>query len=152
LLARVIELLLPKRNLVARASLFEREAPRTCQMLWDRLPLVAETIHATVSGCELYVVFPWDELPPPKENVTLCPDAGDLFFYYAPWYAEGARPAGEIAIYYDRDAIPMGSQGMMAGTLFASITRNRAAFAAACEAIWREGAETLILRRAEDEG
>jgi len=146
---RVLELFLPKRNLLARAAFLEHEAPHTCQMLWDRLPLQAQTTHVIVSGCELFVLFPWDRPPPPRENFTVCPDAGDLFFFFAPWYSTGAQPAGEIAVYYDRDAIPMGGSGMTADSLFASITQNRPAFAAACEAIWREGAETLILRRAE---
>jgi hypothetical protein len=149
---REIELVLPKRGLVARAILHENEAPRVCQMLWDRLPLEAETIHATFSGCELYVVFPWIGPPPPKENFTICTDAGDVFFYYAPWYADGAQPSGEVAIYYAREAVPMGGNGVMAGTLVASITDNQAGFADACETIWREGAETLLLRRAEGTG
>ena len=61
-----------------------------------------------------------------------------------------ASPTGEIAIYYDRDAIPTGGVGLMAGTLFATIVANRAAFADACEAIWHEGAETIIVRRGEE--
>lgn len=80
----------------------------------------------------------------------MCTDAGDLFFYYAPWYSEGSARLGEIAIFYDRDAIPMGGQGPMAGTLFGSIVVNRAPFAAACGSIWREGAETLVIRRATE--
>ncbi len=146
---RLIELVLPKRNLVAQARLLEREAPSTCRALWERLPLEAETIHALVSGCELYILFPWHGPPPPRENSTVCTDAGDLFFYYAPWYSEGASSTGEIAIYYDRDSIPTGGAGLMAGNLFATIVTQRAAFADACEAIWREGAERLIVRRAE---
>lgn len=146
---RLIELVLPKRDLVVQAHLLEHEAPHTCQALWERLPLEAETIHAMVSGCELYILFPWDGPPPPQENSTVCTDAGDLFFYYAPWYSEGASSTGEIAIYYDRDAVPTGGNGPMAGTLFATIVAERDAFATACEAIWREGAEALIVRRAE---
>jgi hypothetical protein len=147
---RLIELVLPKRGLVAQARLLEREASRTCRAIWERLPLEAETIHAMVSGCELYFLFPWAEEPPPRENNTACTDAGDLFFYYAPWYGAGASPTGEIAIYYDRDAIPTGGVGLMAGTLFATIVANGAAFADACEAIWHEGAETIIVRRGEE--
>src|SRR5438128_2232055 len=146
---RGVELVFPKRGLVARAALLEDEAPLVCQMLWERLPIEAVTIHATVSGCELYVLFPWDGPAPPKENFTICPDAGDLFFYYAPWYAEGAQRTGEIAIYYARDAVPMGGEGVMAGTLVATLTHEREAFADVCEAIWREGAEPLIIRPAQ---
>jgi hypothetical protein len=147
--ARRIELVLPKRRLVAEADLLDDEAPTICEALWQRLPLTAETIHAMVSGCELYILFPWEGEAPPRENDTLATDAGDLFFYYSPWYSPGAASVGEIAIYYDRDAVPTGGDGPMAGTLCATIVTNRRAFADACEAIWREGAETLIVRRGE---
>ena len=145
---RMIELALVRRGVVARARLLEREAPRTCQLLWDLLPLELECIHAIFSGCELYVVWPWDGEPPPRENLTACTDAGDLFFYYAPWYHPDARPSGEIAIYYDRDAMPTGGGGLMAGSLFATIVENQPAFAAACDAMSHQGVDTLIVRRA----
>lgn len=146
---RRIELVLPKRQLIAEAVLLDAEAPRTCEALWERLPLTAETIHAMVSGCELYILFPWEGEPPPRENDTIATDAGDLFFYYAPWHSQGATSTGEIAIYYDRDALPTGGDGPMAGALFATIVAGRREFADACEAIWREGVETLIVRRGE---
>jgi hypothetical protein len=153
MLERHIELCLPARGLVAEAVLLDAEAPQTCQALWERLPLAAETIHAMVSGCELYFLFPWIGPPPPRENQTVCTDAGDLFFYYAPWYAEDAASTGEIAIYYDRDAIPTGGAGLMAGTLVARLSQpeHRQAVADACEEIWRAGAEQLIIRRGRED-
>jgi len=147
---RLIELVLAKRGVVARARLHQRQAPRTCQLLWDLLPIERESIHAIFSGCELYVVWPWEGEPPPRENFTVCTDAGDLFFYYAPWYHADARPGGEIAIYYDRDAIPTGGDGLMAGCLFATIVENGTAFAAACDAMSYQGAESLLIRRAAE--
>lgn len=147
---RTIELVLPKRDLVTRARLLEREAPGICQLLWERLPLELFTIHAWYSGCEVYAVFPWSGAAPTRENTTICTDGGDLFFYYSGWYRKDAEPQGEIAIYYDRDAVPMGSDGVMAGTLFATITDNRERFAEACEEIWTHGSETLVIRRGAD--
>jgi hypothetical protein len=144
----MIELVLRRSGVVARARLLEREAPRTCQLLWDLLPIELESIHAIYSGCELYVVWPWQGDPPPRENFTACTDAGDLFFYYAPWYQAGASPGGEIAVYYDRDAVPTGRDGPMAGSLFATIVENRSAFAAACDAMSYRGVETLLIRPA----
>jgi len=144
---RTIDLILPKRNIVARARMLETEAPRTCEFIWERLPIESQIIHAWYSGCEVYFHFPWRGVTPPKENTTICTDAGDLFFYYAPWYRADAKPSGEIAIYYDRDAIPMGTAGPMAGSLFAEIFSGRAKFARACESIWTEGSETLLIRR-----
>jgi hypothetical protein len=144
----MIELILRQRGVVARARLLERAAPRTCQLLWELLPLELESIHAIYSGCELYVVWPWRGDPPPRENFTACADAGDLFFYYAPWYGAGARPSGEIALYYDRDAIPTGGDGLMAGCLFATIVANRRGFAAACDAMSHQGTDTLLIRPA----
>ena len=143
----MIELVLPKRDLTVRARLLEGSAPRTCELVWQKLPIEAPTIHGWYSGSELYTVFPWDGEAPPRENTTVCTDAGDLFFYYAPWYRVAAAASGEIAIYYGRDAIPMGSESMMAGSLFAEIVSDRGVFADTCESIWTEGAETLIVRR-----
>ena len=146
---RYVELFLPKRNLVARARLLDQEAPQTCQLLWERLPIAAETIHAQYSGCELYVVFPWDGAAVPKENFTICTDAGDLFFYWSGWSGSSGADSGEVAIYYDRDAVPMGANAPMPGVLFATVVARLAELAEASESIWREGSETLIIRRSE---
>ena len=144
---RVIELVLPKRGLITPARLLEREAPITCASIWKRLPIEEPTIHGWCSGDELYVVFPWEEEVPPRENTTVCTNAGDLFFYYAPWFHSYAKPSGEIAIFYGHDAIPMGSNDMMAGTLFAQIESNNESFAEASEEIWTGGSEPLVIRR-----
>jgi hypothetical protein len=149
---RTIELVLPKRRVIVRARLLEREAPTVCQLIWERLPLELPVTHAWYSGCEVYSVFPWSGTEPCQENSTICTDAGDLFFYYSRWFGHNAEPHGEIAVYYDRDAVPMGSSAPMAGSLFATIdtAADRIQLAAACEEIWTEGSETLVIRRAED--
>jgi hypothetical protein len=150
---RYIELVLARRELVTRARLLDEAAPATCQAIWEVLPIQMPTIHAWVSGNEIYVVFPWERAPVPRENQTQHAQAGDLFYYYAPWYNQNARSSGEIAIYYDRDSQPLGGPGPMAGTLFAVIDEDLPAFTRACEEIWRDGAEQLEIRRGvrEDE-
>ena len=144
---RYVELALPKRNLVARARLLDQEAPQTCQLLWERLPIAAETIHAQFSGCKLYVLFPWDGTPVPRENFTVCTDAGDLFFVWSGWSGPAGAGTVEVAVFYDRDAVPMGANAPHPGVLFATVVDNLSGFAEAGEAIWREGSETLIISR-----
>lgn len=145
--SRIIELVLPNRGLTTPARMLEQEAPSTCDLIWKRLPIEVATIHGWYSGDELYAVFPWEEGAPPQENTTVCTNAGDLFFYYSPWYHSSAKHSGEIAIFYGHDAIPMGSKDMMPGTLFARIASNNKSFADACESIWTDGSEPLVIRR-----
>jgi hypothetical protein len=74
------ELYFPKRDVLAVAELLEAQAPRTCQLLWDQLPIEEETYHTRRSGCELFIITPsWPELPG-QENATMFAETGDIFF------------------------------------------------------------------------
>ncbi len=48
------------------AALLEREAPRTCEIVWQVLPLEAELRHAHLAGPALTAALPIDR--PPVEN------------------------------------------------------------------------------------
>ena len=68
-MARQIELALKLKGVRAVATLLEEEAPRTCNAVWDALPIEGETYHAKWAGRELY---------------TLTPPFGDPFIQHRP--------------------------------------------------------------------
>ncbi len=54
-MAREIEIVFEKGGTFV-AELFEKQAPRNCQTLWDALPLQAEAIQAAYSGQSVWMV------------------------------------------------------------------------------------------------
>src|SRR5262245_33783540 len=71
------------RKVSCIARLIEDDAPKTCAIVWDALPIEGETYHAKHSGNEVYTLIPAfaaDE--PGLENATFIPDMGDILYYY----------------------------------------------------------------------
>jgi hypothetical protein len=145
---RQIEFVLPGREVIAVAELLESVAPLTCAAVWDLLPAEGQLYHGRSSGREigLMVHNPSRDIPP--ENRTIHCQSGDVFLYYSPTGTRGnVEPRTTIIVFYGRDTVPMGAEGPMAGNHFAELRSGKEAFASACEAIWREGWETLVVRR-----
>lgn len=153
--ARQICLELPGSGCWFEIELLEREAPRTCQAIWEALPIEAEAFQARRSGKELFMLT--DPIPYTEaENATSQCSPGDVFYVYLPvdWEdrhdAYAVHPSGlyDIAFIYGADALLRGPEGPVAGNLFGRI-RDHAVFAAACEAMWLTGSQRLALRRSE---
>jgi hypothetical protein len=94
---------LPKRirvivgDLVAEGQLFEEQAPRTVQALWDRLPIRDRTIQARWSGDAWRTEGNYELLDKdaPVENPAGRLSAGDIIYY--PGYSSGLL---KVAIAY----------------------------------------------------
>jgi hypothetical protein len=156
-MGRALEIVFPRRCATFQARLLEGLAPRTCQLLWDHLPIEEETYHTRRSGCELFIITPsWPELPG-QENATMFAETGDIFFYFQPGYPDaplhlkerGLRDYVHLGFFYGRDSQPTGPFGPMAGNRFAVFRENLSGFAAVAQKTRQEGYETLILRRGE---
>jgi hypothetical protein len=147
---REIEFVLPKRGIVAVAELQEQAAPRTCAVVWDLLPIGGELYHARYSGREIGMVINNPDRYIPPENQTIHCESGDVLLEYFPAGTRGnSKPRTIIAIFYGRDSVPMQLEGPSPANYFARLQAGRDEFALACERIWREGWETLIIRRRE---
>jgi len=63
---------------VVTARLLENEAPKSCKLIWDALPVQANVLHAMLNGEEVFLdTFPMPhEFPPENEHAYVQP--GDL--------------------------------------------------------------------------
>jgi hypothetical protein len=160
IMARRIEFSLKLKQVRAIATLFDDEAPRTCQAVWDALPFEGETFHAKWAGRELYTLMPQVPSPPGQENAVITPIPGDILYFDVspdtidlPLAMRRAHPRGlvDVAVFYGRNNLLLGPAGFMPGNLFGTITEGLAEYAKACGELFREGMinERFIIRRVD---
>jgi hypothetical protein len=157
-MARRIELALKQKGVRAVATFLEDEAPRTCNAVWDALPIEGETYHAKWAGRELYTLVPPFPKGPRAENATIMPIPGDVVYFDVspdtidlPVAMRKQHPNGlvDLAVFYGRNNLLLGPAGFMPGNLFATITEGLTEYAQACNELFREGMvnERFIIRR-----
>jgi hypothetical protein len=137
-----------------RAELLEEDAPATCDVIWNALPLRTKAIHDIWSGHQLFVhLEPMIKLP--AENLlTYLPKVGDIFYYYRPPHYFRGAPYGriedaELGFVYARDSRPQGPRGPKAVNIFASVfPSDLELFKKVGEKILYEGAKDIELTRA----
>jgi hypothetical protein len=105
------------------AELLDDEAPRTCRLVWSRLPMEEHLVHGRYSGMELFVVVDNPEAAP-AENQTNLPLPGEILY----WSSEDTSVTGdgqmvaEVCLIYGRGVTLRGPEGMPSrGSLFARI-------------------------------
>jgi hypothetical protein len=165
--ARYLVVSLASRGVSCRVRLLDREAPATCQAVWDELPLSGEAYHAKFARNEVYTLVPRLTAAPRRENPTVTPIPGDVcLFDFEPWEignpaygydgastAHAARGATDLALFYDRNNLLVnGDVGWVPGNVFGTVVDGRhglAAMAAACNDLWRHGSagERLVFAR-----
>jgi hypothetical protein len=159
-MARRIELALKLKDVRAVATLLEDEAPRTCNAVWEALPIEGDTYHAKWAGRELYTLVPSFPVGPGEENATITPIPGDVLYFDVspdtidlPIALRRQHPKGlvDLAVFYGRNNLLLGPAGFMPGNLFATITEGLPEYAKACNELFREGManERFIIRRIE---
>ena len=73
-MTRFMTITLDKHGVSCKARLLDDAAPRTCQALWDALPLSAPVFHGKYARNEIYTLLPaFTEHDPGKENTTVTP-------------------------------------------------------------------------------
>lgn len=130
----------------AVADLLEDRAPKTCELIWKRLPLEGRLVHGMYSGPELFIVL--DGFPGVgPENQVSRPLPGDVgYFHQDPGlYAASPHEVAELVYVYDRGAAIKGNEGHDSWVnLFATLRPEGAeAFFAASKRARREGPFTL---------
>ena len=153
-MARFLSITLRSRGVSCRARLLEDEAPRTCALVWNALPVAGQAYHGKYARNEVYTLLP-PLGAPGRENATVTPIPGDVCFFGfdagdignpAYGYDEGAQansPAGatDLAIFYGRNNLLLnGDVGWVPGNVFATIEDGLAEMAVACNDLWMAGA------------
>lgn len=161
-MGRKIEIVLEKRRIRCVAELLEQQAPKTCEAVWRALPQGGQAYHAKFASNEVYTLVPAFADPEPgMENPTITPIPGEVMYFHVPAgqvklpdVADFAGRVGviDLAIFYGRNNLLLSpATGLLPGNVFATITENFDAMAAACDNIWREGfaGERLVYKRLE---
>lgn len=148
-----IRLCFPEEGVTAFAKVLEDEAPRTCQFIWEHLPVDGRTLHGMYSGRCIYVpVNPPAPVPPENQvNMSL---PGDICYFYQKGgvYRGVSQPYAEIEVVYGRDVQHHGDGHLpIFVNLFARFVGNWTAFAEICQKTRYEGPALLRVERANDQ-
>lgn len=155
---------LERRGVSCVAELLEKDAPRTCEAVWNALPLLGDAYHAKYARNEVYTMverFAPEEVG--QENPTVTPIPGDVVYFSFPG---GMLDRGfkeekgihelpgviDLAIFYGRNNLLLnGDVGWVVGNVYATIVEGLDRMAEACNDVWRSGAvgERLVYRRHE---
>jgi hypothetical protein len=157
----------------AIAEMLDDVVPKTCDAVWDILPVEGMSIHANWSSREIMLHLQGDKilrLPPegPLRRGTTAP--GDIIYYWrSPQMSRGKqlaysaqfqRELSEFAIFYGDpagggmaadDPVRMGRDSdLQVQTLFARFIDTPPAFLRACEDIRHKGLQNLVVKRLEE--
>lgn len=162
-MTRYIEVRLEKRDVRSVARLLDEQAPRTCEAIWNALPLSGQAYHAKYARNEIYaLVQAFADSEPGPEHTTITPIPGDLvYFGFEPWqlapathgYQDDALFAGhpvDVAVFYGRNNLLLNPDfGFVPGNVFGTLEEGLDELAAAAQDLWLSGVqgETLSFRR-----
>ena len=135
--------------------MLDDEAPRTCQLVWDMLPVEHELIHGRYSGMEAFVLHDQYQ-PAPGEQRTQLPLPGEILYWSDPGATvmDNGQPVAEILFAFGRGVTIRGAEGVPSfGSLFARIPGDWkydwVDFAEACGSIRTHGTQGLRIERVE---
>lgn len=138
------------------AEMLDDEAPRTCEMVWNMLPIEHDLFHGRYSGMEAFVLL--DEFQPAfDEKRTQLPLPGEILYWSdlgSPVTSSG-KPVAEILLAFGRGVTLRGAEGVPSfGSLFARIPGDWkydwVDFAKACGRVRTEGLQALRIERVEE--
>lgn len=116
----------------AVAVMLENEAPKTCDAIWNLLPVGGTATHAKISGEEIMLMVP---LLIDSENPTSCPDPGDICYW----------PGGQdICMYYGKVTSFLGTANK-----FAKIVEGLENLKAVGRRNWFKQGEKMTITRKE---
>jgi hypothetical protein len=165
LMSRLMTITLERRGASCVAQLLEKDAPRTCDAVWNALPQGGPVHHAKYARNEVYtMVERFAAEPIGLENPTVTPIPGDVVFFdfnggmldRAFKEEKGLETLPgviDLAIFYGRNNILLnGDVGWVPGNVYATIVEGLPAMAEACEDVWRSGSvgERLVYQRLDD--
>ena len=162
---RRLVITLERRGVSCVAELLEKDAPRTCEAVWQALPLGGEAYHAKYARNEVYtMVERFAGTEPGLENPTVTPIPGDVVYFsfsggmldraFKEEKGLAALPGViDLAIFYGRNNLLLnGDVGWVPGNVYATITEGLDRMAEACNDVWRSGSagERLVYKRLDE--
>ena len=135
-------------GVAASARLLREQAPETCRVVLNALPVAGSARHGIYSGSEVYLVLPV-LLAPPREHATTIVGPGDVGFLTVE-KGSGYRieeDYSEVCWFYDLDATPSMPEGPIAVNVFARLY-DADTFFAVCRRMRLEGATRVEITRA----
>ncbi|WP_028934686.1 DUF3830 family protein [Pseudonocardia spinosispora] len=162
-MARLLRITLAKRGVSCVAELLEKQAPRTCEAVWNALPLGGDIQHAKYARNEVYAMLGQFADPIGQENPTVTPIPGDVVLFEFPGGmldedfkrdkgVEALPMVIDLAIFYGRNNLLLNADvGWVPGNVYATIVEGLDEMAAACHDVWRSGSvgESLVYERHE---
>jgi hypothetical protein len=151
-----IQLSVLQSNITAIAELYEQDAPRTTEAMWQMLgkPYEVRALHGIFEGRKITLEPPetnrtFDPSLIPLENTTAYPVAGNILWKYFPPRSVRGLPQGlwDVMVIYGPEAILKNPLGIYACNLWGNITDNLEAFAAECADMRIHGAKTIRISR-----
>jgi hypothetical protein len=137
------------------AEMLDDEAPETCRLVWQRLPLEHKVVHGQYSGAEVFILLD-NPQPSVPENLAQIPLPGELLYFYDAGgnVTSGPRAVSEICLVYGRGVVLRGPEGVPTyATLFARIPGDWkydwTAFAQACRRARSDIPQRLRIERVE---
>jgi hypothetical protein len=161
---RLMKITLERRGVSCVAELLDKDAPRTCEAVWQALPQGGDIYHAKYARNEVYTMverFAAEE--PGLENTTVTPIPGDVVYFsfnggmldrrFKEEKGIDALPGViDLAIFYGRNNLLLnGDVGWVPGNVYATIVEGLTPMAEACNDVWRSGSvgERLVYQRFE---
>jgi Protein of unknown function (DUF3830) len=161
---RHIKITLERRGVSCVAELLDKDAPRTCEAVWQALPQSGDVYHAKYARNEVYTMverFAAEE--PGLENPTVTPIPGDVVYFsfnggmldrsFKEEKGIDALPGViDLAIFYGRNNLLLnGDVGWVPGNVYGTIVDGLDQMAEACNDVWRSGSvgERLVYQRYE---
>lgn len=161
---RYMTISLEKRGVSCVAELLDKDAPRTCDAVWNALPQGGDIHHAKYARNEVYAMVPrFAPEEPGQENPTVTPIPGDVVYFsfeggmldrqFKEEKSIDHLPGViDLAIFYGRNNLLLnGDVGWVPGNVYATIVEGLDRMAEACHDVWRSGSvgERLTYRRKE---
>ncbi|MFD0855386.1 DUF3830 family protein [Actinomadura adrarensis] len=155
---------LERRGVSCIAELLEKDAPRTCEAVWQALPQGGDAYHAKYARNEVYtMVERFSDQPIGQENPTVTPIPGDVVYFdfhggmldrsfKEEKGIDGLPGVVDLAIFYGRNNLLLnGDVGWVPGNVYGTIVDGLDRMAEACNDVWRSGGvgERLVYARYE---
>ena len=139
----------PDEGAEAEVELLEKDAPRTCQFIWDHLPVSGDALHAIYSGPEVWMMMPPESKMEGPENATAIMIPGDVAYAFLKGGIELGFPGDitQIAWYYGRGGSPRHPDGPVPQNVFGRIVGDATKFYDVCRRMPREGTKRVEVRR-----
>lgn len=132
-----------------RAVFLEREAPRTCEAVWRRLPIEGELWHAHFIGPALTIPIDVGDLPPENPYALSIPQGSVLLdIRQQPVVMDGAALPRELVVVYGTGARMLNWAGFSPANLFAQIADGLDRLVKIGHTVQYGGVTTICVRRA----